>query len=187
VSSHPFCSPSLLKVCNFQQIASFPWLRESWGKMADAVGPDAVLLYAHPSRCALGEGAVWDPHTQRLLWVDIVRGKCHTHTHTHTRTLTQKQAGCTTKVCVPLATTWCARVRPRSRFALTQNGAVLECTPLAPSFTRSSAHAPSVFECAWVCLSVFFEDGCERITLPGVMSDALLCSLTHIHRQAVQL
>ena len=43
--------------------------------MADKIGPDAELIYAHPSRCALGEGAVWDPHTQRLLWVDIVRGE----------------------------------------------------------------------------------------------------------------
>lgn len=35
----------------------------------------AVVEYAHKSRCALGEGAVWDPHTGRLLWIDIVRGK----------------------------------------------------------------------------------------------------------------
>lgn len=35
----------------------------------------AEVVYAHPSRCALGEGAVWDPCTGRLLWIDIVRGK----------------------------------------------------------------------------------------------------------------
>ena len=36
---------------------------------------DCTVEYAHRSRCALGEGACWDPHNQRLLWIDIVRGK----------------------------------------------------------------------------------------------------------------
>eukprot|EP00912_Choanoflagellata_sp_UC4_P000430 UC4_evm1s267 len=35
----------------------------------------AVLEYTHRSRCALGEGAIWDVQNSRLLWIDIVRGK----------------------------------------------------------------------------------------------------------------
>jgi len=40
-----------------------------------STAPECVVEYAHPSRCALGEGAIWDPHSGRLLWIDIVRAK----------------------------------------------------------------------------------------------------------------
>merc|ERR1719291_1546734 len=37
--------------------------------------PTIVATVAVPSDAELGEGAIWDPRTKRLLWVDLVNAK----------------------------------------------------------------------------------------------------------------
>lgn len=66
-----------------------------------------VVEYSHYSRCALGEGACWDPCTNRLLWIDIVRGKLFSYDPAtkENRELKMRQllgtvVPCTTDLCV---------------------------------------------------------------------------------------
>src|SRR6478736_4557269 len=55
--------------------------------------PEIVLDHI----CALGEGPVWDAENDRILWLDIIKGKIHQYnikTNTHTNFNVGEMIGC---------------------------------------------------------------------------------------------